>query len=82
MRTEILAELMIASGKLALSQAGATSNESTLIVDSMPQDQLAMDIQMWHNPEEWAKYALMMHRLHGIATSGVGDAAPRGPRNA
>lgn len=80
METEILTALMIASGKLALSQVGATSNESTLIVNSMPQANLAMDIQMWHNPEEWAKYTLMMHRLHGTTTYGAEDAEPQEPR--
>ena len=74
--TDLVVDLMLASGELALSQSGATSNESSSIMNQTDRATLAWEIQQWGNPDEWAKYSLVMHRMHSTLTCGAGAAEP------
>jgi len=74
--TELVVDLMLASGELALSQSGATSSESSSIMSQGDRATLAWEIQQWGNPDEWAKYSLVMHRMHNILTCGAEPAEP------
>jgi len=72
--TDLVVDLMLASGELALSQSGATSSESSSILNQADKKTLAWEIQQWGNAEEWAKYSLVMHRMHSTLTCGAGAA--------
>jgi hypothetical protein len=74
--TDLVVALMIASGESALLQSGATSEELSSIMDQAPRETLAWEIQQWGNPEEWAKYSLVMHRMHSTLTCGAGLVEP------
>ena len=62
--SDLSTDFLIASGESALVEAGATSLEVTNLLSQVPRARLAQEIWMWQNPNEWAKFALVTHRLH------------------
>ena len=65
--TDLSTDFLVASGEAALLEAGATSLEVTNLLASASKARLAQEIWMWQNPAEWARFALVIHRLHSRA---------------
>lgn len=68
MRNDLTTAFLVASGESALLEAGATSTELSAIRQRIPDDVIAREVMMWQNPQQWAKYTLVMERLHGTGT--------------